>query len=135
MMGWMVRRGARRVADQAGDVDLDEGEVVEVEAPRPDACRQDGSACVVRGGRMEDGAGASASLRAVQCIPRTMISATRYGSGSTRLKPSSAGSTAGSPSMAESCAGWCLEILGRLPPGQHSVYRLIRERSCAGAKE
>ena len=32
-------------------------------------------------------------------VPRTMIRATRYGSGSTRLKPSSCDSTAGSPSM------------------------------------
>lgn len=33
------------------------------------------------------------------CVPKTMIKATRYGSGSTRLKPSSCDSTAGSPSM------------------------------------
>jgi hypothetical protein len=32
-------------------------------------------------------------------VPKTMIRATRYGSGSTRLKPSSCASTAGSPSM------------------------------------
>ena len=32
-------------------------------------------------------------------VPKTMIRATRYGSGSTRLKPSSCDSTAGSPSM------------------------------------
>lgn len=44
----MVRRRAAGVADEAGDVDPDQGEVVEVEAPSPDACvcERVGSGCV-----------------------------------------------------------------------------------------
>lgn len=37
-MGWVVRRGARGVADQGRDVDLYEGQVVQVKTPSPDAC-------------------------------------------------------------------------------------------------
>ena len=37
-MRGVVRRGAPGIADETRDVDFDEGEVVEVEAPGPDAC-------------------------------------------------------------------------------------------------
>jgi hypothetical protein len=61
----MVRQESRRVpagvADETGDIDLNQGEIVEVEAPSPDSCRLLVYPCVVaRGG-----------------LPRTTMRATR----------------------------------------------------------
>jgi hypothetical protein len=44
VVGWVVRRGASGIADEGWDVYLNEGEVVEIEAPCPYALKE----CVSR---------------------------------------------------------------------------------------
>jgi hypothetical protein len=78
----IIRMGEQRVA-----YNLDQMQIVQIQPPSPDACIF--SQLLYR---------RPAAMRK-HGVPRTMIRATRYGSGSTRLKPSSCASTAGSPSM------------------------------------
>lgn len=85
-MRYMARRGMAGISNQTRDVYLNEREILKIQAPGPDACT---TLSVVHAGFQS---------KSTVIIPRTIINATRYGSGSTRLKRSSVGSTTGSGS-------------------------------------
>ena len=65
----------------------------QAQIPAKKHCQYGGRMCIGREGASADS------------LPKTMIISTRKGNGSTRLKRSSSGSTAGSPSMVLRCAG------------------------------
>ena len=78
------RGGITGISNQARNVYLNKRKVLEIEAPSPNACK---TLSVFR---------AIISCLSRATVPRTMMKATRYGRGSTRLKRSSVGSTSGS---------------------------------------
>jgi hypothetical protein len=98
MMSGLMGRKSRRITDQGWNIDLDEVEIMQVNAPSPDSYAQLATADDENKKKKKKG---MRSWHPKQCdgVPRTMMKPIRYGRGKVRLNESSSGSTAGSPSI------------------------------------